>query len=93
MRKSSEKMFHRIINIVYDNSMEDQNYLPFSFIDEMNLQKEFEDYLIRTLGEQAAAIGYLDGEFRQPHDKRWKKIPELFKHYHEAYLAGRRSGK
>ena len=91
MKKSSEKKFYEIINTLYDNSMGDMNYLPFSFIDEMNLQNEFEDYLIRTLGEHAATEGYIDGQFCAPHDKRWKKIPEIFKHYHKAYLAGRRN--
>lgn len=90
MRKSSEKKFHKIINTLYDNSMGDMNYLPFTFIDKMNLQKEFEDFVIKSLSDSAACQGFLDGEFRQPHDKRWKKIPELFEHYHEAYLAGRR---
>jgi len=91
MKKSSEKKFYEIINTLYDNSMGDMNYLPFAFIDEMNLQNDFEDYLIRTLGERAATEGYIDGQFCQPHDKRWKKIPEIFKHYHKAYLAGRRN--
>jgi hypothetical protein len=91
MKKSSEKKFYEIINTLYDNSMGDMNYLPFSFIDEMNLQNDFEDYLIKELGWRAATQGYFDGESRLPHDKRWKKIPELFKHYHKAYLAGRRN--
>ena len=94
MRKSSEKKFHEIITTLdYDNSTGDMNYLPFAFIDEMNLQNEFEDFVIKALSDSAACQGFLDGEFRQPHDERWKRIPELFKRYHEAYLAGRRSGK
>lgn len=91
MKKSSEKKFYEIINTLYDNSMGDMNYLPFAFIDEMNLQDDFEDYLIKTLGWQAATQGYFDGENRLPHDKKWKKIPEIFKYYHEAYLSGRRN--
>ena len=92
MRKSSEKKFHEIITTLdYDNSTGDMNYLPFAFIDEMNLQNELEDYLIKTFGRRAATQGYFDGESHLPHDKRWKKIPELFKLYHEAYIAGRRN--
>ena len=92
MRKSSEKKFYEIINTSgCDNSMGDMNYLPFAFIDEMNLQNEFEDYLIKAFGWRAATQGYFDGACCIPHDKRWKKIPELFKHYHEAYLAGKRN--
>jgi len=51
MRKSSGKKFHEIITTLgCDNSMGDMNYLPFAFIDKMNLQNEFEEYLIKSLG-------------------------------------------
>lgn len=90
MKKSSEKVFHKVINTLYDNSMGDMNYLPFSFIDEMGLQDKFEDYLYLSHTQQAYDVGYEDGQARRHHDKRYKKLPELFKHYHDGYLAGRR---
>lgn len=90
MKKSSEKVFHKVINTLYDNSMGDMNYLPFSFIDEMGLQDKFEDYLYLSRTQEAYDVGYEDGVARRHHDKRYKKLPELFKHYHDGYLAGYR---
>ena len=90
MKKSSEKAFHKVINTLYDNSMGDMNYLPFSFIDEMGLQDKFEDYLYLSHTQQAYDVGYEDGQARRLHDKRYKKLPELFKAYRDGYLAGRR---
>lgn len=90
MKKSSEKAFHKVINTLYDNSMGDMNYLPFSFIDEMGLQDKFEDYLYLSRTQEAYEVGYEDGQARRRHDERYKKLPELFKHYHDGYLAGYR---
>lgn len=90
MKKSSEKVFHKVINTLYDNSMGAMNYLPFSFIDEMGLQDKFEDYLYLSLTQEAYDVGYEDGQARHHHDKRYKKLPKLFKHYHDGYLAGYR---
>tara|TARA_R110002012_G_scaffold152124_1_gene312074 strand:- start:265 stop:543 length:279 start_codon:yes stop_codon:yes gene_type:complete len=90
MKKSSEKTFHKVINTLYDNSMGDMNYLPFSFIDEMGLQDKFEDYLYLSRTQEVYNVGYEDGQSRRCHDKSYKKFPELFKHYHDGYLAGYR---
>ena len=46
MEDSSERLFFKIVNTIYDNSTGDMNYIPFSFIDKMRLNKLFEEYLI-----------------------------------------------
>ena len=90
MRKSSKKMFSRTINTLFDNSMGDHNDLVFDFIDDHMLQDEFKEYLTNFLTEHAYDVGYSDGENHIPHNLNYKKLPELFVHYHEGYLAGHR---
>lgn len=90
MKKSSEKAFKKIVNTLYDNSMGDFNSMVFSFIDEMSLQNKFEEFLVDTFTGEAYEVGYNDGVSRLPHDRRYKKLPVLFEHYHQGYLAGRR---
>ena len=88
MEDSSERLFFKIVNTIYDNSTGDMNYIPFSFIDKMRLNKLFEEYLINEFGEQAESEGYLDGQFSEFNADRWKKIPDLLRYYNKGYANG-----
>lgn len=90
-RKSSRKTFVDIICSLYDNSSSTYYYLVFDFIDSLNLQSQFEEFIIESLREEVENRGTTDGELRSNHDKVIKKIPQLFNIYHKAYLVARRS--
>ena len=45
VKARSENSFRKLITKRWDNSTGDHNHLPFDFIDQMGLQKEFKQYL------------------------------------------------
>lgn len=88
MRKAKNVFFDFLWGMRADNSMHDYYHVVFSFIDELKLSDELEDYMIEKATEEIRMRAYEDGVSHRPHDSCIKKSKKMYEIYKEAYSAG-----